>query len=165
MEHKQPFAMNQTEFLNLRERKLAELIQRRGPDSAGTESQTDAIIDDSIILEELRRRGLRISSMTELVPRDEYDRELGAISDVLAYFEIAVERISDYVPMFIAYEFMEQFSEELREGLCKNLGLTGVDGVKKCADFVKDDPDNRKKRDALLAKRVALSDAIATWRR
>jgi len=95
---------------------------------------------------------------------EDLDRELGVMSEVLAHFEIALRRITDYVPMFIEYCFMKKFSSELNTELISKLALTGKRGEGNCRELTEENVTEREKRKTLMAKRDALAKTLRKWK-
>lgn len=89
--------------------------------------------------------------------------DLRLLAQVLTYFEISVNRISDNVAMFTENEFISKFNTELKHKLSDNLGLTGVDGPARGAALVARGADPQVEIDALQRKNIALTNALNTF--
>ena len=173
MEYRQPFAINHDEYRELKEEKLNYLIQlRRGEAEPSRQSSPGFIspaaepsydVDEETLIKGLQERGFKISNIVAVAEKDKFSIELNVIAAILTYFEVAVRRISDYIPMFIEHEFLRKFGEKLKTELPRNLGLDGKNGEKICEAILKDDREYHIRK-ALIAKRDAFRNALETWK-
>ncbi|KAJ7187045.1 P-loop containing nucleoside triphosphate hydrolase protein [Mycena filopes] len=77
--------------------------------------------------------------------------ELGLMANVRAYWQIAYQRIIDYVPLLVEHEFSQRLANRLQEMLFENL-LRGPDASAKMRELLTEDPTISAKR-ALLQSR------------
>ena len=116
------------------------------------------------LLSLLAANGYRVSSTKELArlnDGDDYDAEVTAIAQVLAYFEISSKRIIDIMPMIFETVFARGFGKKLRKSLTSELNLIGDHGVLSCQNFAKDDPGIDERRAYLRRQIGILSDGQA----
>jgi hypothetical protein len=154
MEHKRPFTLNAEQSREIQGRilkKLAENWQQQQPPSTPRDANGE---DLASLLDQLRRFGCSVI---------DYPADLRLLAQVLTYFEISVNRITDNVAMFIENEFISKLNEELKNKLSDNLGFTGVDGPARCAALVAGGADPQVEIDALQRKNIALTNALNTF--
>ncbi|KAJ7853672.1 P-loop containing nucleoside triphosphate hydrolase protein [Mycena olivaceomarginata] len=107
---------------------------------------------------EIYRLGVR-PPIVALTPRpqvfegEEYADELTLMANVRAYWQIAYQRIIDYVPLLIEHEFNQHLSSRLQEMLFKDI-LEGPDTRTKMQELLTEDP-------AISARRSFLEGRIA----
>ncbi|KAJ7841840.1 P-loop containing nucleoside triphosphate hydrolase protein [Mycena leptocephala] len=85
--------------------------------------------------------------------RDPFADELALMANVRAYWQIAYQRIIDYVPLLIEHEFNQRLAARLQEMLFENL-LKGPDAGAKLQELLTEDP-------AIASKRTLLEGRIA----
>ncbi|KAJ7773676.1 P-loop containing nucleoside triphosphate hydrolase protein [Mycena maculata] len=85
--------------------------------------------------------------------REPFLDELILMSNVRAYWQIAYQRIIDYVPLLIEHEFNQRLAVRIEEILFENL-LQGPDASTRMQDLLTEDP-------AISAKRTMLEGRIA----
>jgi len=91
----------------------------------------------------------------------EYKVELTFMSSVLAYFEMASERVAGIMPMIIEGVYIEGFTERLRKSLISKLKLTDEkDGFEICRRYTKENDDIADKRKVLADQRKVLFKAL-----
>ena len=120
-------------------------------------------VGEDVLLSLLVANGYRISSAKQLArlhDPDYYETELEVISQVLAYFELASQRIMDVVPMIFETVFARDFSHEIRKELTSSLKLVGDFGLENCAKFAKEEPDTQLRREDLNKRKDILSRAV-----
>jgi hypothetical protein len=82
-------------------------------------------------------------------PPSEYAKEYEVIAGALAYYQIASQRMIDFVPMRIEHHLVHGFSDAVKEKLVDMLGLLGNGGEERCAELVKMDPKVEREMDSL----------------
>ncbi|KAJ7279968.1 P-loop containing nucleoside triphosphate hydrolase protein [Mycena rebaudengoi] len=85
--------------------------------------------------------------------RDDFADELALMANVRSYWQVAYQRIIDYVPLLIEHEFNQNLAMRLRETLVNAL-LKGPDASAKLQDLLVEDPKIASER-ALLEGRIA----------
>ncbi|KAF8198265.1 P-loop containing nucleoside triphosphate hydrolase protein [Mycena galopus ATCC 62051] len=100
---------------------------------------------------------------TPLVPQalmyqgEEYAEELVLMANVRAYWQIAYQRIIDYVPLLIEHEFNQRLAARLQEMLFENI-LEGPDARARMQDLLKEDTNISVQRNLLEARIVRLGE-------
>lgn len=114
------------------------------------------------LLSNLNANGYHVTDkqLVRLLGPDEFDSELGLISEVCAYFEIASKRISDIMPMVFEVQFARGFGDELKGVLMLDLKLVGDSGSENCTKYTRDNEEVREKREELEEDRGILSEAL-----
>ncbi|KAJ7242403.1 P-loop containing nucleoside triphosphate hydrolase protein [Mycena haematopus] len=84
---------------------------------------------------------------------EEYAEELVLMANVRAYWQIAYQRIIDYVPLLIEHEFNQRLAARLQEMLFENM-LEGPDASARMQELLTEDPEVSVKRN-LLEGRIA----------
>ena len=87
-----------------------------------------------------------------------YSKEFDVISGVLAYFEVASQRMIDVIPMRIEQHLIYDFAESVKK-LDEILGLVGEGGVKKCKELMVEDPEVEAERKELQKQKEILGNA------
>ena len=179
MESRRPFTLDHIRFSISKEAFITEFAHQRlhlqspvpSPsstthtirDTYGTaHSITSRGVDEDVLLSLLTVKGYRVTSLKQLArlkDPDEYETELGVISQVLAYFEISSKRIIDLMPMVFETVFARNFENELRNVLTSNLKLVGDVGVANCVRYTQDEQDVQRKREDFNKTKEILSQA------
>jgi hypothetical protein len=131
------------------------------------QSHSQEGISDDVLLGHLYAKGFKISDVKELARLhgpDEYETECIVISDILAYFEIASQRIIDIMPMVFEVVFAREFESELRKTLISKLNLLGDKGTETCAEYTRDTEYIRQKREKLIDGKKVLLEAMQILR-
>jgi hypothetical protein len=95
-----------------------------------------------------------LKELSRLHNSDEYEAELGVVSQVLAYFEISSRRIIDVMPMIFETVFVRNFSQEIRKVLISELKLVGDFGLENCIKYAKDEVGIEIRNDLAEAKEI-----------
>ena len=180
MENNRPFTMNVEEYNTLKEERVTQFALLRHAkgstarpfaNGGGTFTLHDPrgnshsyYASEDNLLTVLSAYGLHLSSAKELVRiyADEYDAELGVISHVAAYFEVASKRVIDDIPKVFETVFAREFGERLGKVLIFNLKLVGDGGLENCARYIRDEPTVRARREDLTRQQEILNRALDT---
>jgi len=149
IEMRYPFTMNEQNLIQAytkeHERIFDKLVSRNpASDPLGGSAQSGGPLED------LSRK---------FQPPGEYTKEYEVISGALAYYQIASQRMIDFVPMRIEHHLVHGFSDAVKEKLVDMLGLLGNGGEERCAELVKMDPKVGRERDTLNQRKEILVHA------
>ncbi|KAJ6510740.1 P-loop containing nucleoside triphosphate hydrolase protein [Mycena sanguinolenta] len=86
-----------------------------------------------------------------------YAEELVLMANVRAYWQIAYQRIIDYVPLLIEHEFMQRLAGRLQEMLFENM-LEGPDASTRMQELLTEDPEISAKRNRLEGRIMRLAE-------
>ncbi|KAJ7689053.1 P-loop containing nucleoside triphosphate hydrolase protein [Mycena rosella] len=79
---------------------------------------------------------------------DPFSDELALMANVRSYWQVAYQRVIDYVPLLIEHEFNQRLAGRLQEMLFENL-LQGPDSSARMQELLTEDPGISAKRSAL----------------
>lgn len=113
------------------------------------------------ILKKVKELGLEDSSVEELPQKlcpGKYTKEFDVISGALAYFQVACQRMIDFVPMRIDQHLVYDFSKSA-QNLDVILDLVGKGGEERCAELLTEDHQISSKRARLHRRKEILVNA------
>ncbi|EMC99704.1 hypothetical protein BAUCODRAFT_119274 [Baudoinia panamericana UAMH 10762] len=88
---------------------------------------------------------------------DEYNRELGAIARLLAYYDLASARMLDTIAVHLEFGLINSLPGRLRDGLRTELRITEE---QHCLQLLAEDPARERVRLSLLEEQKKLQDAL-----
>ncbi|KAF7361538.1 hypothetical protein MSAN_01187400 [Mycena sanguinolenta] len=92
-----------------------------------------------------------------MAANEEYAEELVLMANVRAYWQIAYQRIIDYVPLLIEHEFNQRLAGHLQEMLFENM-LEGPDANARMQELLTEDPTISDKRNVLEGRIMRLAE-------
>jgi Dynamin GTPase effector domain len=175
LECNRPFTLNNSAYLESKNIYIYEMVYERSQDPTSpvpVSSTTHYIKDpfgnshsiaskgksDDVLRGLLTAEGYHITSTKQLArlkDSDEYEAEVTAMAQVLAYFDISSKRIVDIMAMIFETVFARGFGNSLRKSLITDLKLIGDHGVANCKRFAKDEPEVDSKR-AYLERQIEI---------
>lgn len=157
-----PFTMNEGHLTRVYATESKRLLDIHQSPTPGSTVFGQLQIKDSVV-KSLASLGISVQSFDDLSqklqPPNEYAKEFDVISGVLAYCQIASQRMIDVVPMRIKHHLVHGFSKTVQEKLIDRLGLLGNGGEERCAALVKEDPKTERERADLNRRKEILVKA------
>ncbi|KAH9924573.1 P-loop containing nucleoside triphosphate hydrolase protein [Fomitopsis serialis] len=101
------------------------------------------------------------TDLAKVLPTDPYEAAIGIMASVRAYFQVAYKRFADNVPNAIDHELVLGLNrgKALDAVLRKELGVSGPDGYRLCAEYLREDGNVAARREELRNKRERLNKA------
>lgn len=155
IEMRYPFTMNEQYLIQAHAReykRIVDILFSPVPQAAKDEA-----------LAKLAAVGIVAGSFDDLSRKlqlpSEYTKEFEVISGALAYYQIASQRMIDFVPMRIEHHLVYGFAKAVEEKLIDMLGLLRDGGEERCAALVKMDSKIERERDSLSKQKEILVKA------
>jgi len=126
---------------------------RDSPANADQES-VDYVLS---LLASIGYTGICVEDLGKLNPPDEYETELRVMAEVRGYFQVSYKRVIDNVPSLIDLKFIKAIPKDIQAFLISKLGLEAADAVKRCANYLAEDPTMVSRRDELMARQKRLN--------
>ncbi|KAK4549320.1 hypothetical protein LTR36_006317 [Oleoguttula mirabilis] len=95
---------------------------------------------------------------------EEWDREVSAIAQIQAYYELASKGLVDTIAKLLERDLLHQFGKDLESQLAIGLNVADPDW---CAKLLAEDPKREAERHKLLAEKKKLEEALGklqSWR-
>jgi hypothetical protein len=157
IEMRYPFTMNEQYLIEAHNTKFNEMLKILGlaPDPTILEQFLEQVRNK---FTELDIKGDFVKEFSHKLLPGKHAKAFDVISGALAYFQIASQRMIDFVPMRIEQHLIYDFSKSV-EKLDEVLELVGEGGEKKCAELVKEDPKIADERASLQGRKEILAKA------
>jgi hypothetical protein len=119
-------------------------------------------VTNDMLLSHLNTAGYNVGSLEELslLHEDKMEKELEAISHVMAYIAVASERYAAVISMILENVFGFAYAEKLQDCFTLDLQLMGSSGEENCKHYANDNPEIKNGRDRLKRDKKILSDCM-----